>query len=447
MNSQMRRDPRDPRRRERTAASYVASILLHALLAATLFSIATSSSQQPASEAVQGAHLITVTGRVALRAVAVAAPSAAPPVPHASRAPVPRAQSPAAHHPRILHELAKQAPTAPPNPTPAPVASTVPAPLATAAALAPTPLPFAPAVPASVPTAAAVAVTVHVQPTAAPSPAPPPAPTQPPVTPAPNATPIPFPSLAPVLAHPVPAPAATPSLQVPSRIAAIAPVERPAKSASPGPRSNASPGPRGLAPKTIRAPARAVQVPSTPRPQQPAAARGNVAKHTANLNARLRALIPTEAVHPTVGTFHGDISSLVPHLPTPPPAVLARTKYIFEESPGAARWKGVPFGSAPEERYVKMYVTSVHTVGPLRFCTGWLVRVPERGNTLAIVEQNVTFLCQGHLTPFVPTPPEPSPGPTRPPERFPKVVDNRRLPLGGARSSQYNTSVSTRRKR
>ncbi|MHB8145043.1 MAG: hypothetical protein ACYDEU_04250 [Vulcanimicrobiaceae bacterium] len=98
---------------------------------------------------------------------------------------------------------------------------------------------------------------------------------------------------------------------------------------------------------------------------------------------------------------------MVPALPTPPPSVLARTKYVFQESPGAQHWKIWPFGAAPEERYIKMYVTSIRRVGPAVFCTGWLVRVPAAGNAFAIVEPNVTALCTGHLEPFVQPAPTP----------------------------------------
>jgi hypothetical protein len=63
--------------------------------------------------------------------------------------------------------------------------------------------------------------------------------------------------------------------------------------------------------------------------------------------------------------------SLRGHLePTPPPEVLARTKYIYEV-----------LGTGIEAR-VKMWVTQTRKAGPTTICTGWLVRYPEpiRGN-------------------------------------------------------------------
>lgn len=81
-------------------------------------------------------------------------------------------------------------------------------------------------------------------------------------------------------------------------------------------------------------------------------------------------------------------------LPTPPPDVLARTKYIFEENPMSQHWWILP--SAPEERYVKTYVTSVKHVGPLTICRGWTVRVPMAGANW-IVDSDASFLCAGKL--------------------------------------------------
>ena len=56
--------------------------------------------------------------------------------------------------------------------------------------------------------------------------------------------------------------------------------------------------------------------------------------------------------------------------PTPPPEVLARTKYMYET-------RGVG-----NEARVKMWVTSARKSGPTTICTGWLVRYPQpiRGN-------------------------------------------------------------------
>ncbi len=51
--------------------------------------------------------------------------------------------------------------------------------------------------------------------------------------------------------------------------------------------------------------------------------------------------------------------------PTPPPAVLAQTKYIFEER-----------GSGGEAK-IKMWVTSLRRDGPALVCEGWMLRYPH----------------------------------------------------------------------
>ncbi len=50
--------------------------------------------------------------------------------------------------------------------------------------------------------------------------------------------------------------------------------------------------------------------------------------------------------------------------PTPPPEVLAQTKYIYKSRGGSS------------EGQVVMWVTSTHKAGPTTMCTGWLVRYP-----------------------------------------------------------------------
>ncbi|MGH8163974.1 MAG: hypothetical protein ACREP1_06540, partial [Rhodanobacteraceae bacterium] len=145
----MRRNEADPRRRERVAGSFLASLLLHALAALLLFSVATSSSEQAGSESVQGNEIVSVTTQRVARTAALKATQAVPPVPHAPQIAAPRAPQrvAAATHPRVLHELATFAPTAPPNPTPAPVASAVPNPQPTMAILSSSPVPIPPAAP------------------------------------------------------------------------------------------------------------------------------------------------------------------------------------------------------------------------------------------------------------------------------------------------------------
>ncbi len=105
--------------------------------------------------------------------------------------------------------------------------------------------------------------------------------------------------------------------------------------------------------------------------------------------------------------YQGDLSNIKPPEPTPPPAVLAITKFIYTENVAGQRWKIWPMGPAPEERAIKMYVTSVWHVGAVTMCHGWVIRQPVAGNVLWITEPDQTFACNGHLEPF--TPPSPAP--------------------------------------
>jgi hypothetical protein len=106
--------------------------------------------------------------------------------------------------------------------------------------------------------------------------------------------------------------------------------------------------------------------------------------------------------------------------PTPPPEILAQTKYIYEaEDVGG-------------ERRIKMWVTMVHRNGPVTVCDGWMLRYPESqrvganenpaigvsngripGGSLApyasslapIVEANASTDCsERKLLPFAPSP-------------------------------------------
>ncbi|HEV2261411.1 MAG TPA: hypothetical protein VGR69_03865 [Candidatus Rubrimentiphilum sp.] len=415
----MRRDATDQRRPQRLTASFVVSLILHALAALLLFSLASSSSEQAASESVQGARIVTFTTQVAPKTVAIAMPRAAPPLPHAPIAPQPvNAQARSAPpRPQVRHELAKFAPTAPPNPTPAPVASAEPNPQPTQPEIAVSPMPVIAAVPTSVP-ANTVAVTVHAPPTAAPTQAP---------TAAPTARPVPrivrpktpVATFAPLIAQATPQPLVTPgaSLNVQIRkvtpgVPSPGPTRAPAPSTKtgaaprPGPKASGSPGPRGLGPKKIAAVPRPIQVPATPRPISGSTRAG---KRAANLNRRLHNLLPTPGPYAiaTPRAYRGQIGALRPAEPTPPPAILAATKYIYTENVGTQRWKIQLRAPTPEERYVKMYVTSIKHVGLVNICSGWVVRQPIAGNQLWIVEPNETMVCSGHLEPF--TPPTPSP--------------------------------------
>jgi len=414
------RDDNDRRHPQRLTTSFVASLILHALTALLLFSLATSSSEQASSESVQGAQIVTVTSQAAPKTVAVAVPHAAPPLPHAAVAPRVTAAQPrsAPPHPRVRHELSKFAPTAPPNPTPAPEASAVPNPQPTQPEIALSPLPIAAAVPTSVP-ARVVAATIRAPPTAPPTQAP---------TAAPSAQPVPkivqpkapAATFAPLIAQVTPQPVLTPGMSQPAQIRkptpgvpSPGPTRLPIASTqngsapSPGPKAAGSPGPKAVARVKSNVPAKPVQsVPSTPRP---AAQSRPASKRSRNLNSRLRNLLPSPGPYAiaTPRVYHGELSNIRPAEPTPPPAILAMTKFIYTENVAAEHWKIWPFGTAPEERAVKMYVTSVRHVGALTICSGWVIRQPIAGNVLWIVEPDQTFPCNGHLEPF--TPPSPSP--------------------------------------
>jgi hypothetical protein len=114
--------------------------------------------------------------------------------------------------------------------------------------------------------------------------------------------------------------------------------------------------------------------------------------------------------------------------PTPPPEVIAMTKFTYEER-----------GSGSDAK-VKMWVTNVRREGPFTKCEGWLVRYPpatqpvqqtgtatnpisgsinvstsvstgakHNGTLPPIVEAHATTICQQrNLVPFAPSP-APSP--------------------------------------
>lgn len=396
---------------------------MHALLALLLFSLATSSSEQSSSESIQGAQIVTVTSQAVPKTVAIAVPHAAPPQPHAPVAPRIVAAQPrsAPPHPPVHHELAKFAPTAAPNPTPAPEASAAPNPQPTQPEIALTPLPIIAAVPTSVP-AHVIAANPHAPPTAPPTQAPTAAPTARPV-PKIQQPKAPVATFAPLIAEVKPQAVVTPGISAPVQIRKPAPgVPSPGPThlpvpsvkngtaASPGPKAIGSPGPKAVAHVKTSGPARPIQtVPSTPRPA--AGQQGKTAAKTParNLNARLRNLLPTPGPYAiaTPRMYKGDLANVRPAEPTPPPAILAMVKFIYTENVGGEHWKIWPMGPAPEERAVKMYVTSVKHVGAVTMCTGWLIRQPIAGNVPWIVEPDETLACTGHLEPF--TPPTPAP--------------------------------------
>ncbi len=384
------RDPRDRRYRERLAGSFLASLVLHALLAALLFTVAVSSSQQGATENVSGAERVSFQRYSALAVSHAAAPAHGQPVPHVpTLAPLrhaPLTQPQTQRLPVNRHELAKIAPSAPPNPRPIPQQSAQPNLQPTQNIFEAQPRNEIPAAPVTVPTAAAISVALKVPASAAPSPqpiesarpAPKPAPSARPTaarlqTPAP-AKPAVSPSAAAVArASPAATAAAASTRASPTAIGQASPAASAAPHApgtarspgpSPGPSSGASPGPRPGVGREVRpAPARPVAVPPTPAPVRRATPRPRATP--GNLNAKLRSLLPNNPVHPTSKSY-GPTYSLRGRLePTPPPDVLAKTKYIYEvrNTGGDAR--------------VKMWVIQARKDGPTTICTGWLVRYPE----------------------------------------------------------------------
>ncbi len=76
-------------------------------------------------------------------------------------------------------------------------------------------------------------------------------------------------------------------------------------------------------------------------------------------------MIPHNAVNPTQSSTHFQVALNASMDPTPPPEVVAMTKYTYEEK-----------GAGSDAR-VKMWVTSTHREGPVLICDGWLVRYPQ----------------------------------------------------------------------
>jgi hypothetical protein len=392
------RDPRDRRYPERLTASFFASLFIHALLAALLFSVIASSSQEGATESVSGGEVVTIT-RTSPIVVAnqPAAVRAVAPVPHvpviAPLRHAPVAQPQTQRLPVNRHELAKIAPTAPPNPRPIPQQTPQPNPQPTQNIFEAQPRTELPAAPVSVPTVAPVAVAIKAPPTAAPSPAPttapsarpspkPPAPVAKPtaraVTPAPA-----LPKASPTAAAVARATAAPSATAAPAARASVAPAQRPgvpnpsptraaavSKTAgtapSPGPSGGASPGPQpGPATKRAAVPARPIEIPPTPAPAQRATSAPKPQRTAPNINAKLRAMLPNNPVNPTSKSYTPNLSLRGKMEPTPPPDVLAKTKYLYETK-----------GTGNESR-VKMWVIAARKAGPTTICTGWLVRYPQ----------------------------------------------------------------------
>jgi hypothetical protein len=389
------RDPKDRRYPERLAGSFLASLIFHALLALLVFSVLVSSSEEGATESVQGGEVVTVERTSPLAVTNQPATAhAVPPAPHvrvvAPLQHAPLAQPEAQRQPVNRHELAVVAPTAPPNPRPVPQQTPQPNPQPTENIFETQPSNAIPAAPVSIPTVGPVSVAIKPPPTTQPSPAPTSAPsarpTQRPPEPVARATarPTPAPVLpkasptAAAVARATAAPSASPAPAVrasappaersgvpnPSPTSTAAVARTPGAAPSPGPSGGPSPGPHaGNAPKGPPAPARPVAI--RPTPPAPRVTPAPKSQHASDINAKLRSMIPNNPVHPTTKQYTMNYSLRGKIEPTPPPDVLAATKYMYEVQ-----------GTGNESR-VKMWVTGARKAGPTTICTGWLVRYPE----------------------------------------------------------------------
>ncbi|MBV8374379.1 MAG: hypothetical protein JO302_02620 [Candidatus Eremiobacteraeota bacterium] len=389
------RDPIDRYYRERLAGSTLASLILHALFALLFFSVLASSSQEGATEKAAGGETVTIERRAPISVANVpAAVAQTPPVPHVPRiAPIrhaPIVQPQTQRLPQNLHELAREVPSAPPNPRPIPQQSPQPNPQPTQNVYEVQPSNEVPAAPANVATIAPLAVSIKPLATAVPSPAPTAAPSLRPSSKPPAPTALPSAKVAsPAPARPSASPtaaaiairaSAAPSLSPAPALRASAPpapnpgipspgptngptITKTAGTApSPGPKGLGSPGPRpGTAAQTKAAPPRPIELRPTPKP--PSATRPASSPKATNLNAKLRALLPNNPVNPTSKQYVPQFSLRGRMEPTPPPEVLAATKYIYRSERGS-------------EGRVIMWVTQLRKAGPLTVCTGWLVRYP-----------------------------------------------------------------------
>ncbi|MBC5829728.1 MAG: hypothetical protein GIW98_05990 [Candidatus Eremiobacteraeota bacterium] len=141
-----------------------------------------------------------------------------------------------------------------------------------------------------------------------------------------------------------------------------------------------------------------------------------------DLNARLKALIPSAPVTYSQKRVSPGASAVRESEPTPPPEVLARTKYIYRSGSLSAQGGNKLFGGQfKSERFVMAYVTALEG----STCTGWLIRYPRTPDRYGaapgpfrpgsinypgpqgengfrpIVEPDVSFRCDPKgLTPF-----------------------------------------------
>lgn len=373
-----RRDPTDERSRQRLAGCTLASLLLHLLASAFLVSVAVASSQESAPEEIEGGQVITISQ------VASATAQPAPAQPEQVRpSAAPLAHQAAVIHPayrpiRALHELTHVVPSASPNPTPVPQTTPIPQPLPTQAVAAvqpsqaPTPTLSPKPAPTASPTAAPTPkVVTTVLPTRVPTERPKAVATVvPTVAPKRTATPLKAPTTAPISTL-----APRTVAQVVSPRPSLPPTER-AGVPSPQPRiatatavGRTQPGSQNAGLGKAHARPKPVSVPATPSPRPTARPQPRSTRNPySGLNARLNAMLPHEAVHPHAYQYTGSVSLSGRLEPTPPPAVLAETKYLYDGSVGGG------------DR-MKMWVTALQHRGPFLMCTGWMVRFPRTPGT------------------------------------------------------------------
>ncbi|GAC1393952.1 MAG: hypothetical protein NVSMB31_13820 [Vulcanimicrobiaceae bacterium] len=409
----VRRDSTDEWLYRRTTAGFIGSFIIHALAALLFVAVVTSSSEQSSPESIEGSAVLSVSHVQVSRQTKSVPPVVHPPETHAPKIAKPLARPVLAGHRAVPthRELAKQDKKAPPNPTPAPVAPFSPNPQQTQVAVStPAPAQIA-SVPVDIPSARPIIAqkAVAPQPTAAPPTAPPsakpsPAPvaTQAPqpvkASPQPTAAPTQQPSKAPAAPVATAAPTRAPATEAPRTVVPSSPapvhsaagISSPAPTGAPspsaqhgvsptaGPKGQASPG-QGPLPKSSAKPqpARPIAVPPTPAPATPSP-RPQPAKTLSpkkqqaysDLADRLRGLLPNGPVVPTTKRYSPGASGVGPIThPTPPPEVLARTKFLFDPP----RPK---YGASHMDRII-MWVTSVSKNGPLTICHGWLLDFPR----------------------------------------------------------------------
>ncbi len=380
-------DDRSERRR-RHALSAFGSLLLHAFMAVTLFTISIApSAEQPEANASTSTVLIVERMVAAVKAK----PRPQPPQPRSLPRPPQPPRPP--QQPRLLSVTR---PKASPKPPPRPIRTPRPSPAPPRAAprIRPSTAPLVARVaphPSARPT---LAPRPSPQPTISPRPVPSPQPTQVP-SPSPTVAPSPMPTHAPSPApRPVPSPMPHPVRNV----------------ATPGPKRSAAPEAKGPVAHAVAAPPRPITVVPTPKPRS---------KGRPNpFQQRLNALIPHVHATPQGMTQVHTVYHLGSNLgPTPPSGVLAATKFLYRHN-----------GS---DGQIEMWVTGVSHRGPFTLCHGWLVRVPPshyaappgpigglfaggtrpflnpmRGGERPIVQANASYTCNPHLLePF--TPPSP----------------------------------------